>query len=209
MLGFGKWMGLATLGSIVALQADVLILGRLSGPETVGLYSVALALAMRLDALNQSLILVMLPRANRLEGQGQIRSYTRRVLGGSLALAVMLGVAVLAAQPLVELLYGESYRASAGLFMVLLGVVLFDLVTSSLFLVALPLEKPQVLGVAEWLRVATIGVAGWLLVPLAGGWGAALARLLSRIVGAIYTFAGLRRAMNAAPAVRPAEPPPD
>ncbi|MDQ3929047.1 MAG: oligosaccharide flippase family protein, partial [Chloroflexota bacterium] len=40
MLNFGKWLSLATLGSIVASQADVLLLGRLSTPETVGVYSV-------------------------------------------------------------------------------------------------------------------------------------------------------------------------
>ncbi|HEX8228905.1 MAG TPA: lipopolysaccharide biosynthesis protein, partial [Chloroflexia bacterium] len=111
MLDFGKWMGLATLGAIVATQADVLLLGRLSTPESVGIYSVALALAMRLDTLNQSLILVMLPRANRLKGQADIRGYSRRVLGGSLALAATLGTVVFVAQPLIELLYGESYRA--------------------------------------------------------------------------------------------------
>ncbi|HVG00986.1 MAG TPA: oligosaccharide flippase family protein [Chloroflexia bacterium] len=199
MLGFGKWMGLATLGSIVVAQADVLLLGRFSTPETLGVYSVALALAMRLDALNQSLITVMLPRANRLQGQADMRGYSRRVLRGSLWLAVALGASVFLAQPLIELLYGESYRASAGLFVLLLGVVLFDLATSSLFLVALPLEKPQILAVAEWLRVATILAAGWLLIPVHAAWGAAISRLLSRVAGAAYNLLALHRALNAAP----------
>jgi hypothetical protein len=83
--------------------------------------------------------------------------------------------------------------------MLLLAVVLFDLATSSLFLLALPLEKPRVLAGAEWLRVAAIIVAGVLLIPSLGGWGAAMSRLLSRIAGAAYTFIGLRGAMKAAP----------
>lgn len=207
MLGFGKWMGLATLGSIVVSQADVLLLGRLATPETVGVYSVALALAMRLDALNQSLITVMLPRANRLRGRADMRGYSRRVLGGSLLLALALGASVFLAQPLIELLYGESYRASAGLFVLLLGVVLFDLATSSLFLVALPLEKPQILAVAEWLRVAALVLAGWLLIPLYAAWGAAISRLLSRVVGAAYNLLALRRALNAAPTTQSAGQP--
>lgn len=199
MLGFGKWMGLATLGSIVATQADLILLGRLSTPDIVGVYSVAVALAMRLDALNQSLILVMLPRANRLRGREEIRGYSRRVLGGSLLLAAMLVMSVFLAQPLIEVLYGESYRAAAVLFVLLLSVVIFDLVTSSVFLVALPLEKPQVLAAAEWLRVGTILVAAWLLIPLYGGLGAALSRLLSRVTGAVSSIWGLRRAMKDAP----------
>jgi hypothetical protein len=38
------------------------------------------------------------------------------------------------------------------------------------------------------------------MIPFLGSWGAAVSRLLSRIVGAAYTFISLRRAMNAAPA---------
>src|SRR5207249_3060080 len=115
VLGFSKWMAVSSLGSIIAGQGDVLLLGRLAGPGVVGVYSVALTLALRLDALNQSLITVMLPRASRLEGPGEIRRYTRRALQGSLLLAIALGVAALFAQPLIALLYGERYTASGGL----------------------------------------------------------------------------------------------
>lgn len=198
MVGFGKWMGLALVGSIIASQGDLILLGRLAEPAAVGVYSVALTLALRLDALNQSLIFVMLPRASRLEGSGQIRHYTRRVFLGTSGMALALGVLALLAQPLIILLYGESYTASAGLFLALAGVVLFDLITGSLFLVALPLNRSRVLAVAEWLRVGILGGAGWPLIAGFGGYGAAAARFLSRLAGAAYTFFALRRAVDSA-----------
>ena len=69
-------------GSIIAGQGDVLLLGRLASPGVVGVYSVALTLAMRLDTLNQSLITVLMPRASRLAGATAVRGYTRQVLRG-------------------------------------------------------------------------------------------------------------------------------
>lgn len=193
VLGFSKWMVLSTVGSIVAAQGDVLLLGRLAGPEVVGLYSVALALALRLDTLNQSLLTVLLPRASRLEGSVDIRRYSRRVFLGSLALAAGLGGLALVAQPLITILYGDRYAASSELFLALVLVVLFDLVTSSLFLLALPLNRPRVLAVSDWIRVGVLGAVGWWLIPIYAGRGAVLARFASRIAGALYTFGALRR----------------
>jgi O-antigen/teichoic acid export membrane protein len=199
VLGFSKWMAIAMLGSIVASQGDLILLGRLAGPAVVGVYSVALTLALRLDTLNQSLMTVMMPRASRLGGPAEIRRYSRRVLGGSLLLAGFVGVVALLAQPLIALLYGERYEASAGLFLALVVVVLFDLVTSSLFLVALPLNRPRVLAVSDWLRVLALGLAGWLLIPAHSGYGAVASRLISRVAGAAYTLLALRRSVPPAP----------
>jgi O-antigen/teichoic acid export membrane protein len=192
LLRFSRWIALSNVGTIIAVQGDVLLLGRLGTPADVGVYSVALALALRLDSLNQSLLLVMLPRASRLRDSEGIGRYRGQVWRGSLVLAGALGLVALAAQPLILLLYGESYRASAGLFLALMLVVLFDLVTSSLMLVAFPLERPRVLAAADWLRVVVLGLAGWLLIPRLGGYGAAIARGASRTVGTAYALLALR-----------------
>lgn len=193
MVRFTGWMAVSGVGTIVAGQLDLLLLGRLADPALVGVYSVALTLALRLDIVNQSLILVMLPRASKLRSRQDMGRYTKRTLLASLMLALLLGFIVLSAQPLITFLYGERYMAAAGLFMALTPVVLFDLVTSSLFLLALPLKRPVILAVGDWLRVGLMGMAGWLLIPPYGGYGAAAARFLARVIGAIYTFLALRR----------------
>jgi O-antigen/teichoic acid export membrane protein len=120
-------------------------------------------------------------------------------LRGSIVLAVPLGFVAVLAQPLIPLLYGEKYAASAGLFLALTLVVLFDLITSSLFLVALPLNRPRILAAADWLRVGVLGGVGWLLIPVAGGIGAVWARGAARVVGTAYSLVALRRAAMSAP----------
>lgn len=196
MLGFSKWMAIAGVGTIVAGQLDLIILGRLSDAALVGVYSVALTLALRLDIVNQSLITVMLPRAGRLRNRQEVRHYTKRTLLISLMLALFLGGVVLIAQPVITFLYGERYVASAGLFMALVVVVLFDLVTSSLFLLALPLNRPRVLAVGDWLRAGIMGSSAWLLIPVYGGYGAVAARFIARVLGAVYTLLALRGSGN-------------
>jgi O-antigen/teichoic acid export membrane protein len=196
LVGFGKWIGLSLVGSMLVTQGDVLLLGRLTTPAIVGVYSVALGLASRLDTLNQSLFTVMMPRASRLEGARSIRGYWRQVAFGSLGLACALGLAALVAQPAIVLLYGERYKASAGLFFALLVVVLFDLATSSLFLLVFPLNKPHLLAAADWLRVVVLAVSGWLLIPVYGAFGAVIARFLARITGTALALLGLRQAIR-------------
>jgi O-antigen/teichoic acid export membrane protein len=183
MFDFSKWILFSNLGSIIVTQGDLLLLGRLADPSAVGVYSVALALAMRLDVLNQSIFMVMMPRASQLSGQAEMKGYLRNVLRGTWRVAAVLGVAVILAQPVIGLLYGEEYAAVAPLFLALLVVVLFDLVTSPLLLVAFPLNKPRVLAITDWLRVVVLGVAGAILIPVYGGFGAAAARLLARVTG--------------------------
>lgn len=193
MFRFSRWILFSNLGSIIVTQGDLLLLGRLVSPEVVGIYAVALALALRLDVLNQSLFMVMMPRASRLSGQDEMRGYLRNVLRGTWKLALLLGLAVIAAQPVIGWLYGSEYNAAAPLFLALLVVVLFDLVTSSLLLVAFPLEKPRVLALTDWLRVAVLGLVGWLLIPIFAGFGAVAARLLARVSGTGLALALLKR----------------
>jgi O-antigen/teichoic acid export membrane protein len=181
---------------MLVTQGDIILLGRLTTPAVVGVYSVALALASRLDTLNQSLFTIMMPRASRLEGRANMRQYWKRVAGGSLALAGALAVAAVVAQPVIVLLYGDRYVASAGLFFALLGVVLFDLATSSLFLLVFPLNRPRLLAAADWLRVLVLGTAGWLLIPLYGAFGAVAARFLARVIGSTLVLLNLRRSIN-------------
>jgi O-antigen/teichoic acid export membrane protein len=101
----------------------------------------------------------------------------------------------LVAQPFIVLLYGPAYAESAGLFLVLSVVVVLDLVVTPLLLAAFPLNKPRILAAVEWIRVGVIVGTGWALVGALGTLGAALARILSRIVSAVYIAFAFRRAL--------------
>jgi O-antigen/teichoic acid export membrane protein len=119
------------------------------------------------------------------------------VVGG--LLCVPFAAAALLAGPFIILVYGPAYSAAVPVLLVLLGVVLFDLVTSPLFLLAYPLNAPWVLATSDLVRVATLALAGVLLIPGLAGTGAATAKLLAKAMGAACALALLWRAAAKAP----------
>jgi O-antigen/teichoic acid export membrane protein len=195
LLRFGRWTAASNLGATLAAQVDLILLGRLTTTATVGIYSVAVTLASRLDILNQSLFTIMMPRVSRLKSTGEMRDYLRRLSRALVILAAALVAVALLAQPLILLLYGERYAEASPIFLVLLVVLVSDLFTTSLSLVAFPLDKPYILAAIEWIRVIVIAALGWPLIIAFGALGAALSRVASRAVSAIYIVASLRQAL--------------
>jgi O-antigen/teichoic acid export membrane protein len=191
---FGKWTAASNLGATVAAQIDLILLGRIVGPSAVGIYAVAVTLASRLDILNQSLFTIMMPRASRLRSRGEVRGYLRRLSRAIAVLAAGLVVVALLAQPAIVWLYGDRYAAASALFLLLLFVLVSDLFTTSLSLVAFPLNRPHVLAFIEWIRVVVLALLGWPLITAFGAAGAALSRIASRVVSAVYITAWLRGA---------------
>jgi O-antigen/teichoic acid export membrane protein len=192
----GRWFLGATVGSIVAAQADVLLMGRLVDAATLGTYLLALTLASRFDVLNQSILTVLMPQASRLRGPHAIRRYARRTSKLTVGLALLLVPVAFAAQPFIAVAYGEAFVQAAPLFVGLFVVVLLDLASNALFWLAIPVHRPHILAVAEWLKVATILVVGIALIPRLAGVGAIVARLASRLAAGAYGFVALRGAVT-------------
>ena len=108
------------------------------------------------------------------------------MLGAGLALIA------LAAQPFILLFYGHEYSGSVPVFLILLPVVLIDIVTTSVMLVTFSTNQARLLAAGEWLRAGTIAVAAFAFIPPLGAVGAAIARVLSRVAGGLYTAWALR-----------------
>jgi O-antigen/teichoic acid export membrane protein len=184
---------------MIAGQVDLLLMGRLADPAATGSYSVAVTLAGRLDMLNQSLFTVMMPRASKLTGHDDRRGYTHKIARASALLAGALALMALLAQPLILAFYGQDYAESVPVFLILLPVVLVDLLTTSVMLVTFATNQARFLAGAEWLRASAVAGGGALLIGPLGGIGAALARLASRAIVAVYTAWALRhRVLTAA-----------
>jgi polysaccharide transporter, PST family len=194
LMAFGKWVWIATLLALLATQLDLLMINHWLPAVTVGSYALALNLALKADILSQTRLTVLLPAVSALRTRREMEVYIRRqmVIGGLLCLP--FAGAMIAAGPLVMLIYGPAYSGAVPVLLVLLGVVLFDLITSPLFLLAYPLNAPRVLAASDLMRVATLALAGTLFIPGLAATGAALAKLLAKIVGAAFALAMLWRA---------------
>ncbi|MBV9172684.1 MAG: oligosaccharide flippase family protein [Chloroflexi bacterium] len=184
----GRWLWIASMFAMLAVNLDVLILNRWADLALVGAYALAANLASKADLVNQSLYTVLLSRVALLRDGRAVRDYVRGGFLRSIGIAVGLVLLIPFAEPMVVFVYGEAFRPSAQLLRWLLGVVLFDVFTMPLLLLPLTYRRPWQMAAADALRAATLGAVGATLVPWYGAYGAIAARATARAAGAVLVL---------------------
>ena len=197
LLRFGRWLWLAQSAALLAGQLDLLLVNHWRDATETGTYALALNLAAKADIVNSGLHTVLLPAAASLGGAGAVRRYLRQGLlrGGLISLALL--PTIFAIGPLIDFFYGANYHRSAGLYQLLLLVVILDVFATPLILLTYHHDRPQLLTGADLLRVVVLLGIGALLIPAAGPLGgvtgAVVARLVARAAGVGLVLMGLVR----------------
>lgn len=190
---FGRWLWIGGLFAIVTQQLDLILVNRLSSSAAAGAYALALNLAFKADVVNQSLYTTLLPAASGLSGRAAIAHYLRRSLLRSGVIALGLLALIPLARPFILLFYGPDYAAAVPLFQILVGMVLLDVFTMPVILLAFPLNKPRLLAAADGLRAAVLLGVALLLIPLIGPAGAATAKIVAKVAGFLLVLLFLLR----------------
>ncbi|MFW6097814.1 MAG: lipopolysaccharide biosynthesis protein, partial [Chloroflexota bacterium] len=198
LLSFSRWMWLSNIFTILAVQVDVLLLNFFLPLPAVGIYALARNLAQKAESVNRTLHTVLAPGASGLTDSGQRREYAQRSLVRSLLLVGLMVLATPLARPFILLVYGQEYAASVNLFYALLLVVLVDLIISPLILLALPLDRPRLLALADGAQVIALLLVGLVAVPRLGAYGIILARLVGRLLAGLVALPPLLRAVRGA-----------
>ncbi len=201
----GRWLWIASMCAVLTANLDVLLLNMWGTLATVGIYALALNLALKADVVNQSLYTVLLPTASTLREPSAIARYVKGGLVRSgVVVALLLPLFVLA-EPFILIVYGPAYAPAVGIFRLLLGVVLFDVLATPALLLPLSFNRPQLLAAADGARAATLGLVGVALIPTVGALGAVGARFAARVVGAVLVLVSLRSGRCAAPEAQTAD----
>lgn len=193
-----RLMGM-TIGQAVASRADTFILGALSSPTQVGLYSVAMSPAgiLRLPAAAMGQV-IMYDAAKGLVSLRELVRKMRPLMVVTLALAI---VGYILADPLIPIFFGREYADAPGIFRVLiigeLAIVPFLILSRYVAAIgsAFGASFSGVVGVA----VMTLGA--FMLIPEQGATGAAwasvaayasmtLSALIFSLIGASSQSAG-------------------
>jgi O-antigen/teichoic acid export membrane protein len=185
LLAFSKWLWLSAILSVVASQLDLLLLNRWATPTIVGFYALALNLAFKVDILNQTVRAVLLPTVSALADKAAYVAYIRRSIARSLFLSLALVALLPLVRPFVLMVYGAAYAGSIAVFYALMIVILFELVTVPLLLLAFPMDMPRLIAAADGLRVVVLVAVGSLLIPGWGMYGAVAAKLAASVAGAL------------------------
>jgi O-antigen/teichoic acid export membrane protein len=126
-----------------------------------------------------------------------IWQYMRRGLLRSGMIALALLPTGLLIGPLIDIFYGTAYHPAARLYQLLLVVVISDLFTTPIVLLAYHHQRPQLLAGADLLRVGAMLAVGTILIPAAGPLGgvtgAVVARLAAKVAGVLLVLMRLPR----------------
>jgi O-antigen/teichoic acid export membrane protein len=191
LLRTGRWLWLASLFAMLTANAEVLLLNRWAALPLVGAYALALNLASKADLVNQSLYTVLLPGVSTLRGRTALAAYVRRGLLRSGLIVVGLLLLIPLAEPLIVLVYGAEFAPAAGLFRLLVGVMVFDVLLTPLLLLPLAYRQPRLLAAGDAARAITLVVVAVVLIPSLGALGAIVARFAARVAGAAIVLGSL------------------
>jgi len=199
ILSYARGMFGLSLLTIVALQTDVVVLGKLVSTEQLGMYALTIALAQQPAAMFGQIIgRVLFPAyAEKQDNKKALCQVVLRII----RITVMLGVPLIAlaaifAGPILSLVYGQKYAAMAVLFGILCITMLFRIHGIVLAGVYLGIGKPHLHRRFVTLLAILIIILIYPGITLFSLVGAAGVLLLSNIVAVLAQVLWMRRAIG-------------
>ena len=195
LVPYCKYTGLLIVGDTIFNETDTLMLGYFVTAEEVGTYRVAWTYVMVITFLNIAAGSVLFPKLSRLSQPGDVG----RFLGE--CTPMLLGMCLLTV-PYAAFVYfwlpwfDNRYAAALPLFYVLYVGLVFDLVAGSLSLALFSLDRPGILAGVSVLKIVVNILANLVLISLYGVLGAAIATLITRVLGGVIYLVALRRALQ-------------
>lgn len=177
---YGLKAYLVTLFGYLLLRSDIILVQSISGDIETGLYSVAVSLADLLYVIPAAVGMVLFPQLAELTDPDERSRLTRTVvLHTSWVLALLVGLALLAAQPAIVLLFGSDFSSAYPMFLIL-GPAIFLYGLNTLLSIHLAARGFPPFAVVVWGSAFALNLAlNLALIPSAGAEGAATASLIS------------------------------
>jgi len=171
---FSKWILLSYVASVISSRLDIFLLQRYHGSEAVGLYAAAQQLAMLLPLFIGAITTALLPRISKMKSRDEFSGYLKRVMFGSITMALLATPLLLLAPLVVRIIFGVQYVDTALYLQILAFGYLFALIANPVSLVFYARDKPKVLTALNYFNLVIITALFFLIIPKFGALGAAL-----------------------------------
>ncbi len=198
-LGFGAKAHLGRVMKTGNYRLDQWLLGSLSGPRELGLYSVAVAWTEALFFVPEALASALRPHA--VKGtEGDAAERATRAFRVAQLLTIPLVVAVILAAPLLCVgVFGDEFAGSVGDLRVLamgaFGIVGLKILANAL----VARGRVMASNVALMISFVVTVCAGLVLIPSFGGMGAAIASTVAYSVGGLAAVLMFVRVLHVDP----------
>jgi len=195
LVPYCRFTGVLIIGDTIFNETDTLMLGFFVSAEEVGIYRVAWTYVMIVTFLNIAAGSVIFPKVSKLSSPDDIGKFLRActpTLLGMCAVTAPYAIAMAFWLPW----YDPRYESALPIFYILYAGLLFDLVAGSLSLALFSLNRPGILTAVSMFKIVLNIVANIILITAYGVLGAALATLLTRVIGGVIYLVALRKALN-------------
>jgi O-antigen/teichoic acid export membrane protein len=192
LLSYGvRSYGIDLLGTL-ALQVDQVLVVSLLSPSAMGSYVVVLSLSRMLNLFQNSVVMVLFPRA---AGQtaDKVLELTERSARLSTLVTATCGLFVCAVGPfLLKLLYGKEYVSAVGALRILVLEVTISGLVFVLAQAFMALARPGIVTILQGMGLALSIPMMLFLIPKWGVMGAAVSLLISTIARFLFIYVGFR-----------------
>ncbi len=192
ILSYGvRSYGVDLLGTL-SLYVDQALVVSLLSASAMGTYVVVLSLSRMLNVFQNSVVMVLFPKAAGRSQQGVVELTGKSVrISGTVTAAC--GIAICVAGPTVlRILYGPEYVAAAGALRILVAEAVLSGATFVLAQAFMALGRPGIVTMLQGLGLAlSVPLMLWL-IPRMGIYGAAVSLLVSTTARLIFIYVGFR-----------------
>lgn len=192
LLGYGiRSYGIDVLGTL-ALQIDQVLVISLLSPAAMGSYVVVLSLSRMLNLFQNSVVMVLFPKAAGRSKEDVVRMTGDAVRVSGLVTAVC-GVFVCIAGPvLLRLLYGQEFVEAVGALRILVVEAILSGMVFVLAQAFMALDSPGVVTILQAVGLSLSVPMMLLLIPRYGIYGAAVSLLASTVARLLFVCVGFR-----------------
>jgi len=199
LLDYARYAWMSGLKSQSFNDVDTLVLGALVNPSLVGIYSVAWSISQFLSLFGRSIRSALFPEISQAEAQQndeQISRLTKNSLAyiGLIAIPGFFGSLVLGDR--LMRIYGPEFEQGSLILSLLVLAVLIYSYQQQLTGILNGIDRPDVTFRVNVAFIVTNLVLNIVLVMWRGWIGAAIASVISTVIGAVIAFWMLRRLVD-------------
>lgn len=193
IISVARWTSVAILASTLAENVDVIIVQQYLTAYDTGIYAAATRIATVASLVGWSLGTVLNMRVAKYKDQKNLNKYLKKAATLSVAALLLTLAVILITTPLVTLTLGVEYLASIPVLNVLLLSTALLTATSPFVALFYAFDYPRYFAISGILTAVILIAADLLLIPMFGLNGAALARVIMRIIVLLYTLSAASR----------------
>jgi O-antigen/teichoic acid export membrane protein len=176
-------MGVAWMCNLAFVSIDMLMLGVMSNPRQVGLYSAAYRVLSQVLFAYYLMTNVLYPQLARQNHQQRLRMLRPRILLAIAAMGVAIATVVtLIRRPLISILFGHEFQAATLLLMLLAWAIPLDFLTSYLGTAYVAWGMERKILVCTAIAAATNILLNLVFIPSYGATAAAANTVISYVI---------------------------